>query len=146
VYDAAVHLGHVGQPSPEPVSRTAAPVTISAMLATRFARARGRMRVRGFTRESYACPVPQWFAPSCRAERRRLHSASLRSRRRRANSVAHDVATFRTVAMTSAVDGSIASSRGGLVGIGVFSAPIRTTGWSSDQKHRSPISAAISAP
>ena len=50
------------------------------------------------------------------------------------------------MSITSAVAGSIASSRGGLVGIGVFSAPIRVTGWSSDQKQRSPISAAISAP
>jgi hypothetical protein len=42
VYDSSVHLGQVGQPRPESVSLTAAPVTTSAMLAIRDARAIGR--------------------------------------------------------------------------------------------------------
>ena len=40
-YDASVQRGHVGQPSPDPVRRTAAPVTTMPMLATRLATASG---------------------------------------------------------------------------------------------------------
>ena len=38
-YDSSVQRGQVGQPRPEPVRRTAPPVTTMAMLATRFATA-----------------------------------------------------------------------------------------------------------
>jgi hypothetical protein len=37
-----VQRGHVGQPSPEPVRRTAPPVTTSTQFATRVAQADGR--------------------------------------------------------------------------------------------------------
>ena len=40
----------------------------------------------------------------------------------------------------------IASSSGGLVGVGVFFAPIRMTGWSRYQNASSWMVAAISAP
>ena len=40
--DDSVHRGQVGQPRPEPVSRTAPPVTTSTTLATRVAHASGR--------------------------------------------------------------------------------------------------------
>ncbi len=49
-------------------------------------------------------------------------------------------------AAISAGCGTTASSSGGLVGVGVFFAAIRTTGQSRCQKHRSCTSAAISAP
>ena len=39
-----MHRGQVGQPRPEPVSRTAPPVTTIAMLATRLAQASIRTR------------------------------------------------------------------------------------------------------
>ena len=39
--DLSVHRGQVGQPSPEPVSRTAPPVTTSPQLATRVAQPSG---------------------------------------------------------------------------------------------------------
>ena len=42
VNDDSVHRGQVGQPRPEPVSRTAPPVTTSTTLATRVAHASGR--------------------------------------------------------------------------------------------------------
>ena len=41
-YDESVQRGQVGQPSPEPVSRTAPPVTTSAMFATSDASAARR--------------------------------------------------------------------------------------------------------
>ena len=40
---SSVQRGHVGQPSPEPVSRTAPPVTTIAPLATALARATREM-------------------------------------------------------------------------------------------------------
>ena len=42
VYDSSVQLGQVGQPSPEPVSRTTPPVTTIAELATTEATASRR--------------------------------------------------------------------------------------------------------
>ena len=42
VNDRSVQRGHVGQPRPDPVSRTAPPVTTSTMLATREAIPSGR--------------------------------------------------------------------------------------------------------
>jgi hypothetical protein len=42
VNDSSVHRGQVGQPRPEPVSRTAPPVTTRPMLATSVAQPRGR--------------------------------------------------------------------------------------------------------
>ena len=59
---------------------------------------------------------------------------------------AHVVATLRSVLMISGSWGTAASSSGGLVGIGVFLAAMRTTGPSSRQKHSSWTVAAISAP
>jgi len=58
----------------------------------------------------------------------------------------HAVATFRSVSAIRAGCGTTASSSGGLVGVGVFFAPIRVTGWSRCQKHSSWITDAISAP
>jgi len=58
----------------------------------------------------------------------------------------HAVATFRRVCAISAGCGTTASSSGGLVGVGVFFAAIRVTGWSRCQKHSSCTVAAISAP
>ena len=56
------------------------------------------------------------------------------------------LATFRSVSAISAGCGITASSSGGLVGVGVFFAAMRTTGWSRCQKHSSWMVAAISAP
>ena len=47
VKDSSVHRGQVGQPSPEPVSRTTPPVTTIRMLAAREAQARGRIHAVG---------------------------------------------------------------------------------------------------
>ncbi len=55
-------------------------------------------------------------------------------------------ATFRSVSAISAGCGITASSSGGLVGVGVLRAAIRTTGWSRCQKASSWMVAAISAP
>ncbi len=44
VNEVEVHRGQVGQPRPEPVRRTAPPVTTSTMLATNVAHASGRSR------------------------------------------------------------------------------------------------------
>ena len=60
--------------------------------------------------------------------------------------VAHARATFRSVSAIWAGCGTTASSSGGLVGVGVFFAAIRTTGWSRCQKASSWMVAAISAP
>src|SRR5262249_42711527 len=60
-YDVAVHRGQVGQPSPEPVSRTAPPVTTIPTLATRLASASRRSRsglTRGSSRTSRSSHSP----------------------------------------------------------------------------------------
>src|SRR5690606_14877563 len=44
--ESSVHRGQVGQPNPEPVRRTAPPVTMMAMLTTTDATARWRTPVR----------------------------------------------------------------------------------------------------
>src|SRR5215213_9538090 len=60
--------------------------------------------------------------------------------------LAHAVATFLSTCAISAGCGTTASSSGGLVGVGVFLAAMRATGWSRCQKHSDWITAVISAP
>src|SRR5262249_59941722 len=60
-YEAAVQRGQVGQPSPEPVSRTAPPVTTIPTLATKLASASRRSRsglTRGSSRTSRSSHSP----------------------------------------------------------------------------------------
>ena len=45
VNESSVHRGQVGQPSPDPVSRTAPPVSTMPMLATRVAQPSRRTQV-----------------------------------------------------------------------------------------------------
>ena len=64
-YDDSVHLGQVGQPSPESVSRTAPPVTAMPMLATRLAHARGTSRSPRVRRRAARRSAFSWlWAPS----------------------------------------------------------------------------------
>jgi hypothetical protein len=58
VNDSAVQRGHVGQPSPEPVSRTAPPVTTSTQLATSVAQASGRSQRSSPTIEEADVVIP----------------------------------------------------------------------------------------
>src|ERR1043166_7927590 len=63
MYEVPSQGGQVGQPSPEPVNRTAPPVTTITTLATREASASRRMvsgerRIRAFTRTWYVPDRP----------------------------------------------------------------------------------------